>query len=173
MSARRIIRPSLRGHRLSTIIFVTLGIILAAAATLMSVFYGGDVFFSGQVKAQAATLENAAQNIQAAMTGRQYHGNRDMPNTLEDLVTSPGHTRWITSLPDISVAQAGPQKLMAEGNVRMYAVPGVPEKVCIRINQDYSGDGALIPNGRGPQSRGCFRDAAGDLVFYSVIGQRH
>lgn len=156
---------------MTTIILICIGVILAASAALMTVYYGGDVLGGGEVKAQATTLENAAQNIHAAMTGRRFNGDRSLPTTLDQLKSGNGQTRWLAELPDISQAEAGPQMLMDDAGFRLYAVPGVKRDVCLRVNQDYGGDHAVIPVGRGNAPRGCFVDAGGVHVFYSVLGR--
>lgn len=157
---------------MTTIILICLGIILAAAATTMTVYYGGEAFGSGKVKTQAATLENAAQNIQAAMTGRQYRGNRAMPVSLDQLSSNGSGDAWIGSLPDVTHAEGGQPRIMVDGSAHLYAVPGIASAVCQQVNRDYHGEGSGIPDNRGDVPRGCFRTAAGDHVFFSVIGRQ-
>jgi hypothetical protein len=56
---------------MTTIIFVILGILLAAAAALMVVFYGGDAFNAGAVKADANTVIGKVQQVAFAVQLRQ------------------------------------------------------------------------------------------------------
>jgi len=56
---------------MTTIIFVILGILLAAAAALMVVFYGGDAFDAGSVKAEANTAIGKVQQVAFAVQMRQ------------------------------------------------------------------------------------------------------
>lgn len=155
---------------MTTIILVFIGVLLAAASALMTVYYGGSSMSSGQVKARAATLENAAQNIQAAMTGRRFRGVQGVPDTLDQLVSvSPGGG-WLGSLPNVEEASAGSAELMDDGGDRLYAVPGVSEAVCMQVNRDYNRTGA-VPEERGDESRGCFRHATRGIVFFTVLGR--
>lgn len=48
---------------MTTILFAILGILLAAAAALMVVFYGGDAFEAGTIRAQATTVVSKMQLV--------------------------------------------------------------------------------------------------------------
>ena len=52
---------------MTTIILVAIGILIAAAAALMVVFYGGDAFWSSDVKAEAARLVGEGAQISYAI----------------------------------------------------------------------------------------------------------
>jgi hypothetical protein len=72
---------------MTTIVFVILGILLAAAAALMAVFYGGDAFGTGSVKAQAnATIGKVQQvayavQLRNASTGQKLSSRTYNTNT--------------------------------------------------------------------------------------------
>lgn len=51
---------------MSTTILTIIGITIAAAAALMTVFYGGDVFFGGRTNAEAARLVVEASQVERA-----------------------------------------------------------------------------------------------------------
>ena len=53
---------------MTTIIMTIVGILLAAAAALMTIFYGGNAFNAGSMAARANTFINGAENINAAIT---------------------------------------------------------------------------------------------------------
>lgn len=155
---------------MTTIILISLGVVLAAAAALMTISYAGDAMQTGEVKAQAATLENAAQNIQAAMTGRRFSGVRQMPTRLEELHSSEGNSRWMSSLPDVRVSGGSTPQLRDDRGTRLYVVPDISEKVCRYVNRDYLERGTPVPGHRGIHPRGCFVDDDGSFTFYSVMG---
>lgn len=152
---------------MTTVILVTIGIILAAASALMVVFYGGEGFTSGQVKARALTLENAADNIETAMAGRKFNRIKTLPNQLSDLVTD---SNWLSQLPDVNGAEAGTPTLLDDNGQRLYVVPGVSQEVCNQVNVDYYGEEHGIRENRGSDRRGCYHTPSDDYVFYTVIG---
>ena len=53
---------------MTTIILVSIGVLIAAAAALFIVFYGGDAFSVGEKKAEAARLVSEGQQISNATT---------------------------------------------------------------------------------------------------------
>lgn len=172
------------GVRLTNVILITIGIIIAASAALMSVFYGGGAMSHGSVRAQAATLENAAQNVRAGMTGRRFRGDRSVPTNISHLVVDDGpgsglasrsdgnayaSKSWLSSLPQIEGSGASGHEIMTMEGVSVYAARNVPEGVCLQVNRDYRGSGASIPASRGGHPRGCIRAGNGEHVFYSVL----
>lgn len=93
---------------MTTIILVSIGVLIAAAAALMTFFYGGDVFSSGSDKAEAARLVNEGVMIQSAVQAFRVQEQR-MPGNdksgvdaaaLWDLScpNSEGH-RYLTQIP--------------------------------------------------------------------------
>lgn len=155
---------------MSTIVLISIGVLLAAASTLMGVYYGGDAFHAGGVKARAATLENAAQNVLVAVTGRSFSGDHTVPASLDQLHTEGGQGAWMHSLPDVSQSGAGAPVVMQIDDKRIYGVPDVPSDVCAQINRDYHGSGAVIPHGFTGSRRGCMATHDGSHLFYVVLG---
>ena len=151
---------------LTTIILICLGIILAAGSVMMTVYYGGDAMKAGSVKAQAATLENAAQNVRVALTGRRFVGDRSTPSSLSDIGGGGG---WMDGMPDVSQAGGGEPVLKDVDGRRIYAVPRIPADVCSQINRDYRGF-PEIPSAMGGRSKGCMSEADGSHTFYVVLG---
>lgn len=68
---------------MTTIIFVAIGILIAAAAAYFVVFYGGDAFNSGEVKAEAARLVSEGQQISYA-TDLFYRQEDRLPGQTAD-----------------------------------------------------------------------------------------
>jgi len=56
---------------MTTIVLVVLGVLIAAIAAIMIIFFGGDAFGHSSDKAEAATLINNSVQIQAAV--QMYH----------------------------------------------------------------------------------------------------
>jgi len=83
------------------IILALVGILLAAAAAIMTVFYGGDVYGNSSVEAEAATLLSQSTQINAAFDlytveyGRRP-GNADGSGAMDDLIAS----QYLSSYPD-------------------------------------------------------------------------
>ena len=61
---------------MTTVILVTIGIILAAAAALMLVFYGGDAFYSSRVKAEASRLTVEGAQVERAVSSFEIQERR-------------------------------------------------------------------------------------------------
>lgn len=156
---------------MSTIILISIGILLAAASTLMAVHYGGDAMNSGSVKASAATLENAAQNVLVALTGRGFRGDRSTPYQIGQLDGGGNGGSWLGSMPDVSTVGGGEPAIMEVEGKRVYGVPGIPVEVCAQVNRDYHGVSAAIPDGLTGGRRGCMSRPDGSHLFYVVLGQ--
>lgn len=156
---------------MTTIIVISIGILLASMAALMSVHYGGEAFNGGEVKVKAIVLENAAQNLATAMTGRRFGGVRAMPASLDDLRSGGNGSSWLQDLPDIDSSGGGPAMLRRDGNATLYVVLSIPDAVCRRVNRDYSGYDVPTPKVRGSVPRGCYGTADQGFVFYSVLGR--
>lgn len=63
---------------MTTIIFVAIGVLLAAAAAIFVIFYGGSAFGEGATKAEAARLVSEGQQISYA-TDMFYRQEERMP----------------------------------------------------------------------------------------------
>lgn len=154
---------------LTTIILISLGIILAAAAAMMTIHYGGDVMTSGSVKAQAATLDNAAQNVRAAVAGRRFAGVRSNPKSISELSSSSKGAGWLESMPDVTQAGGGAAFVGDVDGRNVYGVPGIPEDVCAQVNLDYRG-AAGIPSLMPQSGKGCILRSDGSYLFFVIIG---
>ena len=126
---------------------------------------------TGSVKAQAATLENASQNIEAALAGRRFAGDRATPSSLSDLHGPHGAGGWLQSLPDVSQAGGGQATLLTLDGRHLYAVPAIPEPVCLQVNRDYHWPASSIPDRWVGSGRGCMTRPDGSHVFYVVLGR--
>lgn len=63
---------------MTTIILVAIGILIAGAAALMMIFFGGDAFSSSETKAQAARLVSEGAQVEYA-TDLFYRERGEMP----------------------------------------------------------------------------------------------
>ena len=75
---------------MTTIILTIIGILIAAAAVLMLIFYGGDAFNGGAIEAEAATVMNEATQIEGAYAlfiaqEGSKPGNADGTGAVEEL----------------------------------------------------------------------------------------
>lgn len=156
---------------MTTIIVISIGILLASMAALMSIHYGGEAFNGGEVKVKAVVLENAAQNVATAMAGRRFGRIHAMPASLGDLRSGGNGSSWLQDLPDIDTSGGGPAMLRRDGDVMLYVVLSIPDAVCRRVNRDYSGGDMPTPAMRGAMPRGCYGTADEGFVFYSVLGR--
>jgi hypothetical protein len=72
------------------LIVAVISIALVAALALASIFYGGEAFTRGQLKAQVTTMINQAQQISGANTlYKNDKGGSDATNIATDLVGGP------------------------------------------------------------------------------------
>lgn len=52
---------------MTTTILVSIGILIAAAAAMMTIFYGGDAFFSGRINSEASRLVVEGSQLERAV----------------------------------------------------------------------------------------------------------
>lgn len=155
---------------LTTIVLISIGIMLASFAALMTMHYGGAAYNDGEVKAKALVLENAAQNVATAMAGRRFAGARMMPASLGDLRSGGSGSTWMRELPDIGASGGGPAQTRQDGDALLYVVLSISDEVCRRVNRDYAGMAVPTPTARSATPRGCYGTQGSGFVFYSVLG---
>jgi hypothetical protein len=79
------------------LIVAVISIALVAALALASIFYGGEAFTRGQLKAQVATMVNQAQQISGANTLYKNDNGGNDADTVAELVSPPnGGVRYLT-----------------------------------------------------------------------------
>jgi hypothetical protein len=153
----------------TTTILVTIGILLAAAAAMMTTFYGGDAFNSGDAKAKADTLMNAGTNMR--MAANLYMVKK---GKLPDDPTSLTAVKAIGAMPTVdgigSTQNAWLDMSVNDGRPRKaYAVTGVADDVCRRVNLNViggpQGDKILdTPEGLS----GCYKKNGGN-IYYAML----
>lgn len=121
---------------MTTIILTIIGILLAASAALMVIFYGGDAFNSGNVGAQANTVINAGTNVVSGVVMYQAHTGKfpDFPG--------PSHQERLAqfaALEDGAYLKSVPSlpSPISQGLLTAaayYYATAVPDAVCARIN---------------------------------------
>jgi len=153
---------------MTTIILTTIGIILASAATLMMMFYGGERFNAGQARAQADTLMNAGANVRGA-SGVYYATKGSLPRDPDTLISATA----IKSMPNVNgigIPDSGWRDYGAIGDrpKKAYVVTGVNDQVCKNVNKHIIGvqreEILTKPEG----ISGCYSEN-GDNVYYAML----
>ena len=160
---------------MTTIILTMIGILLAAAAALMAIFYGGEAFNSGTIGAEANQIQNAGANVAAAL--QMYKAEQaSAPRGLNQL-TQTGSDRpngaYLDELP--ALPEGSTQSLVPlSATTRMYYVFGVRRSVCDRINSNL-GNGIRLSHEDefeaataariAPQKMGCMPTAETGVFF--------
>lgn len=154
---------------MTTIMLTAIGIILAAAGALMTIYYGGARFNSDTAKANAQTLMNAGANVRAA-SGVYYASKGALPTTPEKLIAESA----VQSMPMVEgIGQPGATwrdfAAAGEPTKKAYVVSGVKDDVCRYVNQ------GLISASREqiltkPEGiTGCYAES-GTNVYYAMLG---
>jgi len=155
----------------TTIVLVSIGILLASAAALMTTFYGGDAFRSNDAKAQADTLMNAGTNMRTAANVYMVTKGKlpEHPSTLAatkaiqemPAVRGIGDTddNWL----DLSVGDGRPRPA--------YAVRGVTDSVCRHVNANAMGEKARRILDQPEGLSGCYKQKDRN-VYYAMLSDR-
>lgn len=131
---------------MTTIILTIIGVLLAAAATLMIVFYGGNVFGVGRVAADASTLSNAGTNVlMASSLYRADHSSFPAGPTSADILAEFTGT-YLNRDPEL------PEGFSAQYSSTQYTVSGISDEVCDRVNEN----ARLTPTAIGDGKMACF-----------------
>lgn len=135
---------------MTTIILTTLGILIAAASALMVVYYGGDMYRSGTVGAEANRVMNAGANVVAAIDQFRINERRD-PADVSALVDG-GYFKPDGVPGDMALTRGSPGR---------FTISGVADNVCARINETMGRSAADASAGLG--TSGCH-----DGVYYTI-----
>ena len=136
---------------MTSIVLVTLGVLLAAVAALMVVYYGGDAYNSANARAAANTLVNAGENVRHAVERyrMQEGGEPAAPATLVSAA-------YMSSAPDFgTLGRAAPEWRDVQGadglTRRSYVVEGVDARICVEVAGRSGGSqvGCVERNGEG------------------------
>lgn len=153
---------------MTTIMLTTIGIILAGATALMTVYYGGANFESHTAKAQAQTLMNAGANVRTA-SGVYYATKGQLPDSPAKLVA----TAAVQSMPAVDgIGDPGlgwrDFAAVGEPTKKAYVVRNVRDDVCRYVNKE------LISASRPPilskpeGVTGCYAES-GVNVYYAML----
>lgn len=117
------------------IILVIVGIVLAAAAALFVVFYGGDAYNAGNARAAASTLVNMGDNVRHAADLYRMQEDGDAPD-VGTLVSG----KYLAQAPDPGSlgrpsATWRAMRPAGVGTVDAYVIDGIDERVCREINR--------------------------------------
>lgn len=118
---------------MTTVILTIIGILLATAAALMLIFYGGEVFNSGSTGASANRFANAAVNVIAAADLYKVE-NGSTPTALNDLV--PRYLKEIVPVPRraSTPTAAVTQEIRIISGASYYVAFLLDDEVCSRLN---------------------------------------
>lgn len=152
------------------IVLVLVGILLAAAAALFVVFYGGDAYNAGNARAAAATIVNMGDNVQHAADLYRMQEGVEAPD-MAALVAQ----KYLTQPPDPGLlgrplATWRTMRPVGGGAVDAYVVDGIDEKVCREINRQAGGADPLPENTT--MGSGCVDGVVGRYFFARVSGMR-
>lgn len=149
---------------MTSIILVAIGIVLAAVATLMVMFFGGGSLHHASDRANAEILENAGANVESA-SGLFRTMTGSPPASMSELVAGPDG-QFLKAVPSIGGAATGAPEIVRDGGDVLFRVVGVDAPVCDAVDADL-GIGAPPPS-RGSLPRGCFRTGSSG-VFFAVL----
>lgn len=152
------------------IVLVIVGILLAAAAALFVVFYGGDAYNAGNARAAAATIVNMGENVRHAADLYRMQEGGEAPD-MAALVAQ----KYLTQAPDPGslgrpLATWRTMRPVGGGVVDAYVMDGVDEKVCREINRQTGNADPLAENA--PVATGCVDGVVGRYFFARVSGAR-
>jgi len=149
------------------IILVIVGVLLAAAAALFVIFYGGDAYNAGNARAAAATIVNMGENVQHAATlYRMQEGGE--PVDLAALVEAS----YLSAPPEPgSLGKPSPRwrvmRPLGAEPVNAYVIDDMDEKVCREINRQTGHDDVVLENQA--VELGCTSGVAG-MYFFAKVG---
>ncbi len=149
-----------------SLIISIIAIALVAALALASIYYGGEAFNKGTADADASTIINQGQQVQAAVTMQQVAKDTDV-TVMQDLVDHD-------YLQEIPAFEGTKWALPTAGGTVEHVTLNVAltKDVCDSINVkagnvDSSGD-AVNPANAVTGLFGCFDDATDKKAFYRV-----
>lgn len=136
-----------------SLIISIIAIALVAALALASIYYGGDAFQEGTTKAEASTIINQGQQIQAAVTLSDVDekGFFSDPTTTSLAALSPEYLKEIPQVRGESW-----QKVSGANRLEVLVENG---DICMAIEEQFDGNAAPPPStGTLDQAFGCHID---------------
>jgi len=145
----------------TTVILVMIGILIAAAAAAMVVWFGGDAFGRTGDAVRASQLLNAGQNVLSAYQ-IYIAQNGTEPTSYADLTATRQYLADRPTIPsDLGTVQDQWQSMSGSGD--SFAVTGVPQVVCQRVNRALRDDEGIPTTVQ--KAMGCM-EHGGTNVFY-------
>tara|TARA_Y100001960_G_scaffold303515_1_gene355672 strand:- start:30 stop:479 length:450 start_codon:yes stop_codon:yes gene_type:complete len=147
-----------------SLIISIIAIALVAALALASIYYGGDAFQEGTAKAEASTVINQGQQVQAAVTMSEideqayFEGANVAETSLNALVTGD----YLKEVP--GVRDQNWEKVASEDFITMDVVNA---DVCEYIEEAFDGV-STVPSAREDQAFGCFGDGTTHTAYYKL-----
>ena len=140
-----------------SLIISIIAIALVAALALASIYYGGDAFQEGTAKAEASTVVNQGQQVQAAVTMSEIDEKPVTDPTLAILVTDD----YLKEVPGVRTAN------WALSGTDFIQMDVINADVCGYIEAAFDND-KTVPTTRGDQAFGCFLDTAQHKAYYKL-----
>jgi hypothetical protein len=143
-----------------SLIISIIAIALVAALALASIYYGGDAFQEGTAKAEASTVINQGQQVQAAVTMAEIDEVVVADGALTELTTG----NYLKEIPQVRSAawtKSGANVL----------VDVVNAEVCGHIENSFDGDATLgADDAADAQAFGCYLDvdASKHVAYYKL-----
>ena len=137
-----------------SLIISIIAIALVAALALASIYYGGDAFQEGTAKAEASTVVNQGQQIQAAVTMSEI--DEKPVAALTELVTND----YLKEVPKVRDQDWG----IVGDNVEVGVVSA---EVCQHIEASFDGV-STVPLAVEKQAFGCFGDGTDHTAYFKL-----
>ncbi len=146
-----------------TLIAVLLGIALAAAVAVATIYYGGSAFSSGGVQADATSLVDSGSQISGAATLYANQNAGALPatvvamvpaylSTTPNLPSSLSASAWSIGTATVNTSGAAlvvdPAGSTSPGSYNVAEVPGLANSLCAKVNEAAIGStGSATSNG--------------------------
>ena len=139
-----------------SLIISIIAIALVAALALASIYYGGDAFQEGTIKAEAATAVNQGQQIQGAYTIAELNG--EVTPAMADLVSK----NYLKEIPKLD----GKDWAIVSDNAEVVVATA---EICLEIEKQYN-DSATTVGTLGSQAFGCYTPDGGTThkAYYAL-----
>ena len=149
------------------VILGIIGILLASAAALMVVSYGGDYYEDAYNDGDALNVENSLSNVTAAY--RLHESNAGLaPANMAELLPETG-SGLLAALPEVrgsgTLLQEWRSISIGARTVDAVAIEGVNEQVCLTLNDLAPGsDIPIAPR----ETLGCFFDGSVNVAYRAL-----
>ena len=148
-----------------SLIISIIAIALVAALALASIYYGGDAFQKGSAGAEASTIVNQGQQIQAAMTMAAI--NEDAITDLTELSDSTKVTSAQVYLKEVPKVRG--ESWTLDSNKNEISIKAPTEAVCLEVEKRYNSSATTVPASATEGQRfGCFGSTDAYTAFYNI-----